>query len=55
MSTFQKIAVVALGVAFATTLVLPGRQTPQVVNSLTGLSTGTLSTVMGTSAGTQLA
>lgn len=33
MSTIEKIGVAVVGVLMITTLVLPGRQTPQVLNS----------------------
>jgi hypothetical protein len=34
MNTFQKVAVLIAATGMATALVLPGRQTPQVVNAL---------------------
>lgn len=37
-----------VGVALITTLVLPGRQTPAVINAVTGLFRGSLATAMGT-------
>jgi hypothetical protein len=33
MSTFQKVAVIIAGTGLATTLVLPGRQTPAVIGA----------------------
>ena len=48
MTTVQKIAMGIIGIGMATTLILPGRQTPQVINSFTGLFRGSLSTAMGT-------
>lgn len=51
MSSFTKIAMGVIGVAFAATLILPGRQTPQVLSGFTRLATGTLSTAQGTSTG----
>jgi len=36
VNTFQKVAVLIAATGLATTLVLPGRQTPAVVNSLFG-------------------
>lgn len=44
----EKIVMAVIGVAMITTLILPGRQTPQVANALTNLSTKTLGTAMGT-------
>jgi hypothetical protein len=51
MSPLQKAVVLGLGVAMATTLVLPGRQTPAVLGAGSKLITGTISTEMGTSQG----
>lgn len=51
MSSFTKIAMGIIGVAAIATLVLPGRQTPQVLGGFTRLATGTLSTAQGTSTG----
>lgn len=51
MSTFTKVAMGVIAIAFVTTLVLPGRNTPAVLGGLTRLSTGTLSTAQGTSSG----
>jgi hypothetical protein len=44
----EKVVMAVIGVAMVTTLVLPGRQTPQVAGALTSLSTKTLGTAMGT-------
>jgi len=44
----EKIVLAVIAVAMVTTLILPGRQTPQVANALTSLSTKTLGTAMGT-------
>lgn len=51
MSTVQKWGVIVLGIAFATTLILPGRQTVPVLGGFTRLATGTISTAQGTSSG----
>lgn len=51
MSGLQKIATLVVGVALVTTLVLPGRQTPAVLQAGSKLITGTLSTAEGTSTG----
>lgn len=48
MTALQKLAMGIIGVAMVTTVVLPGRQTPQVVSALTGLFRGSLATAMGT-------
>ncbi|MEU9048376.1 hypothetical protein AB0D63_43310 [Kitasatospora sp. NPDC048343] len=48
LTTFEKIGMGIVAVALVTTLVLPQRQTPQVLNSLfAGLSSWT-GTAMGT-------
>ncbi len=44
----EKIALAVIGVAWAATLVLPGRQTVPVANAGTNLITKTLGTAMGT-------
>lgn len=44
----QKIGMGVVGIALATTLILPGRQTPKVVDSFTRLFRGSLATAMGT-------
>ena len=48
MSTIEKIAMGVIGIGMATTLILPGRQTPAVINAFTGLFRGSLATAMGT-------
>jgi hypothetical protein len=48
MSTAEKIASLIVGVALVTTLVLPKRQTPAVINATSGLFSGALATAMGT-------
>lgn len=40
------MGIVAIGMV--TTMVLPGRQTPQVINAFTNLFRGSLATAMGT-------
>lgn len=46
MSTVEKVAMGIIGVGLVTTLVLPGRQTPQVINAVSGLFRGSLATAM---------
>jgi len=46
----EKIALAIVGVAMVTTLILPGRQTPQVINAVTGLFTKSLATSMASKA-----
>jgi len=48
MGSLERIALAIVGIGFATTLLLPGRQTPQVINAAAGLFRGSLSTAMGT-------
>lgn len=48
MSTLQQIAMGIITVGMVTTLILPGRQTPAVINAFTGLFRGSLATAMGT-------
>lgn len=36
MTTFQKVAVIIAGTGMATALLLPGRQTPQVLSAFFG-------------------
>lgn len=48
MSTAQKIAMGIIGIGMATTLILPKRQTPQVIDAITRLFRGSLATAMGT-------
>lgn len=47
MSTVEKIAMGIVGIALVTTLILPGRQTPQVIGAFTDLFSGSLKTAMG--------
>jgi hypothetical protein len=51
VSGVQKIATLVIGVALVTTLVLPGRNSVSVINSLGRLGQGTLGTAMGTTTG----
>lgn len=48
MGTVEKVAMGIIGIGLVTTLLLPGRQTPAVVNAFTGLFRGSLATAMGT-------
>jgi hypothetical protein len=48
MTTIQKVLMGIIGIGMVTTLILPGRQTPAVINSVTGLFRGSLSTAMAT-------
>lgn len=48
MTPLVKVLSLIVGVAFVTTLILPGRQTPQVINAAGNLLQGTLGTAMGT-------
>ena len=48
MGAAERIALAIVGVGFATTLLLPDRKTPQVINSITNLFRGSLATAMGT-------
>jgi hypothetical protein len=48
MSTVEKFMMGIVGIALATTLILPNRQTPAVINAATGFARGTLATSMGT-------
>lgn len=47
MSSVEKIALAIVGVALATTLILPGRQTPQVISAAGSAFSGALKTSMG--------
>ena len=47
MSTIEKVALAIVGVAFVTTLILPDRQTPRVINSVADLFTRSVRTAMG--------
>jgi hypothetical protein len=46
MSTAEKIAMGIIGIGMATTLVLPGRQTSKVIDSVSSLVRGSLATAM---------
>jgi hypothetical protein len=46
MSFAEKVTMGIVGVAMITTLILPGRQTPKVIDSLSGLFSGSLATAM---------
>ncbi|NUT27680.1 MAG: hypothetical protein HOV84_17445 [Streptomyces sp.] len=46
MGTAEKIAMGIVGIAMVTTLILPGRQTPQVINAFSNLFRGSLATAM---------
>lgn len=48
MSTVEKFMAGIVGVALITTLILPKRQTPQVINAATSFVRGTMATAMGT-------
>lgn len=48
MPAIQKFMMGIVGIALATTLILPKRQTPQVINAATGFVRGSLGTAMGT-------
>lgn len=51
MSTAQKFLMGIIGIAFVTTLILPGRQTVPVLSGASKLITGSVSTAQGTSSG----
>jgi hypothetical protein len=46
MGTVEKIAMGIVGIAFVTTLILPGRQTPKVIDAVSNLFRGSLATAM---------
>lgn len=48
MALAQKIAMGIIGIGMATALVLPGRQTPQVIRAVGEIFRGSLATAMGT-------
>lgn len=48
MGTLQKVALGIVGIGMVTTLLLPRRQTPQVINAVDKLFRGALGTAMGT-------
>jgi len=48
MNAVQKVAMGIVAIAMVTTMVLPARQTPQVINAFSSLFRGSLATAMGT-------
>lgn len=46
MSTAEKIAMGLIGIGMATTLILPGRQTAKIIDSISNLFRGSLATAM---------
>lgn len=46
MSSIQKIALAIVGVAAITALMLPGRQSPQVINAIGGVFQNSLGTAI---------
>ena len=48
MSSVERIALAIVGVALITTLILPGRRTPQVIGAAGTAFRGSLATAMGT-------
>jgi hypothetical protein len=46
MTTAEKIAMGIIGIGMATTLVLPGRQTSKIIDSISSLFRGSLATAM---------
>jgi hypothetical protein len=46
VTTVEKVAVGIIGVAMATTLVLPGRQTTKIIDAISSLFRGSLATAM---------
>ena len=46
MSTVEKVAMGIIGIGLVTTLILPGRQTPAVINAFSNLFRGSLATAM---------
>lgn len=55
MSTFQKLMTGVVGIALATTLVLPKRQTSQVISAGGGALSNLFATVMGTGGSSKVA
>lgn len=49
MSTVEKIAMGIVGIGMVTTLILPGRQTSRIIDSVSGLFRGSLATAMASS------
>jgi hypothetical protein len=48
MSTAEKLGMGIIGVAMVTTMLLPRRQTPAVIDAVRKLFVGSLGTAMGT-------
>lgn len=48
MSTLEKFVGGIIAIGLVTTLILPKRQTPQVIGAATAFTRGTLATAMGT-------
>lgn len=48
MGAGEKIAMGIIGIGMITTLILPDRQTPKVLDAFTRLFRGSLATAMGT-------
>jgi hypothetical protein len=46
MSTAQKLGMGIIAIGMATALLLPGRQTPQVINAVQNLFSGSLNTAI---------
>jgi hypothetical protein len=46
MSTAQKLGMGIIAIGMATALLLPGRQTPQVINAVQNLFSGSLGTAI---------
>jgi hypothetical protein len=46
MTTVERIAMGIIGIGMVTTLILPGRQTPRVIDAISGLFRGSLATAM---------
>jgi hypothetical protein len=46
VGTVEKVAMGIVGIALVTTLILPGRQTPAVINAVSNLFSGSLATAM---------
>lgn len=46
MGTVEKIAMGIVAIGMVTTLILPGRMTPQVINAVSKLFRGSLATAM---------
>lgn len=47
MSTVEKVAMGIVAIAFVTTLILPGRQTPQVLSAVGSTFSGAIKTAQG--------